>query len=669
MLFIDFKYQLHQEENRLTHLALSTTKLLSSVLNTEDRLKDQFRIQRLLDTSHTQEERYLSLLISDASNHHVASVGKPFTLPTPLPKPQVSIIEQQKRRIISMQISNNNRHAIGYVFITLDKYELEKGFRQLLIKNISMVGLSLLLCAALALWVSRSISQPIREMTQTLKSLMSGHTSTTLAKNSLPEIQHLQSTLHEVSLEMQHAEANMRDSIQDAQAQLRYQARHDTLTGLVNRQELERRLQQALNDVKLHQSSHVFCYMDLDQFRVINDTCGHLAGDEMLRQISMILAQRIRTEDTFSRLGGDEFGLLLTYCKIEKAIEIANQLRQMVENFRFIHEGRMYQTGMSIGVVELAANMRDIGQITKHADAACYVAKEKGRNQVHVYDLFDDVLLKRHNEMEWVSKINEAIDYNDFILYCQGIFPLQDQSQYPFYEILIRKRDEFGGIILPAEFLPSAERYHLMTKIDRWAIQHTFIALQPVFHLQQPVSKFNLSINLSGTSVSDPTLLDFIKSAFLRYEIPPQHVCFEITETSAIINIDNTIRLITELQKIGTRFMLDDFGSGMSSFSYLKNLPVDFLKMDGAYVREITRNKVDFAMAKAIQSVAESMNIQTIAEYIEDLATLNALKTMGVNFGQGFYLNKPQPLAELLEKLTGSNLSTIAPSLDFKEFH
>jgi diguanylate cyclase (GGDEF)-like protein len=405
--------------------------------------------------------------------------------------------------------------------------------------------------------------------------------------------------------------------------------------------------------------------MDLDQFRVINDTCGHLAGDEMLRQISMILSQRIRAEDTFARLGGDEFGLLLSYCEVEKAIEIAAQLRQMVETFRFMHEGRLFQTGISIGIVEITAALKDVGEITRHADAACYVAKDNGRNQIHLFHPEDDVLLKRHVEMEWVLRINEAIEHNDFVLYCQGIFPLQQKELPPFYEILIRKRDEHGGIIPPAEFLPSAERYHLMTKIDRWVIQHAFMTLQPLFKMQSSVNPFIVSINLSGMSLGDAQLLPYIQSCFETYDISPGHVCFEVTETSAIINIDNTIKLIQELQKMGTRFMLDDFGSGMSSFSYLKHLPVNFLKMDGAYVRDITSNKVDLAMAKAIQSVAQSMEIQTIAEYVEDQATLDCLKDMGVAYAQGFYLNRPMPLSEALARHIGtiSNQQQIAAAI------
>lgn len=667
LLLFDFKEQLQREEDKLGQHALTTAKFLSAVIHNQTELQGQTYIERLLKASQLNREPYLSLIIADANNRPIAHLGTSFDLQEAPPQQDTVVMQQNTHDITMVKVfSTDPAHSLlGYVFVAIDKASLIEDHRQAFIKNVGYITLALMLCSILVSWVSRSISQPIRDMTSALKRFMIGSQQVSHGKNTLPEIKSLQSTINQISREMQHVEADMRHRIQDAQAQLRYQARHDALTGLVNRQELERRLQQALQDVKLHRANHVFCYMDLDQFRVINDTCGHLAGDEMLRQISMILSQRIRAEDTFARLGGDEFGLLLSYCQVEKSIEIAAQLRQMVETFRFMHEGRLFQTGISIGIVEITSDLKDVGQITRHADAACYVAKDNGRNQIHLFHPEDDVLLKRHVEMEWVLRINEAIEHNDFVLYCQGIFPLQHKELPPFYEILIRKRDEHGGIIPPAEFLPSAERYHLMTKIDRWVIQHAFMALQPLFRMQSSVSPFIVSINLSGMSLGDAQLLPYIQNCFETYDISPKHVCFEVTETSAIINIDNTIKLIRELQKMGTRFMLDDFGSGMSSFSYLKHLPVNFLKMDGAYVKDITSSKVDLAMAKAIQSVAQSMEIQTIAEYVEDEATLDCLKDMGVAYAQGFYLNRPIPLSEALARHVGtiSSQQQIAASI------
>jgi len=667
LLLFDFKEQLQREEDKLSQHALTTAKFLSAVIHNQTELHGQDYIERLLKASQLNREPYLSLIIADTDNRPIANLGTSFSLGDTLPQQDTVVMQQNTHDITMVKVFSTEptHNLLGFVFVAIDKASLIEDHRQAFIKNVGYITLALMLCSILVSWVSRSISQPIRDMTSALKRFVIGSQQVSQGKNTLPEIKSLQSTINQISRDMQHVEADMRHRIQDAQAQLRYQARHDALTGLVNRQELERRLQQALQDVKQHRAEHVFCYMDLDQFRVINDTCGHLAGDEMLRQISMILSQRIRAEDTFARLGGDEFGLLLSYCQVEKAIEIAAQLRQMVETFRFMHEGRLFQTGISIGIVEITTALKDVGEITRHADAACYVAKDNGRNQIHLFHPEDDVLLKRHVEMEWVLRINEAIEHNDFVLYCQGIFPLQHKELPPFYEILIRKRDENGGIIPPAEFLPSAERYHLMTKIDRWVIQHAFMALQPLFKMQSSVNPFIVSINLSGMSLGDAQLLPYIQNCFDTYDISPSHVCFEVTETSAIINIDNTIKLITELQKMGTRFMLDDFGSGMSSFSYLKHLPVNFLKMDGAYVKDITSNKVDLAMAQAIQSVAQSMEIQTIAEYVEDEATLDCLKEMGVAFAQGFYLNRPMPLNEALARHIGtiSNQQQIAAAI------
>jgi EAL domain-containing protein (putative c-di-GMP-specific phosphodiesterase class I) len=332
-------------------------------------------------------------------------------------------------------------------------------------------------------------------------------------------------------------------------------------------------------------------------------------------------------------------------------------MRAMVEDFRFVHDNRMFKIGVSIGMVEITADMQDLGDITSYADAACYAAKDNGRNQIHLFRLQDDDLAKRHVEMEWVSRINEAMDDNRFCLYCQPILPLQDNNTRMFYEILIRKIDTDGSIILPMAFIPSAERFHLMSKIDRWVINKTFSLYHDLIKKDGP-QDFLLTINLSGMSLSDKGLLGFIKDQFELYHVPPEKICFEVTETSAIINLTNTIHLMEALKAIGCKFLLDDFGSGMSSFAYLKNLPVDFLKMDGGFVRDITRNHIDLAMAKSIQSIAEAMKIQTIAEFVECADTMKLLKKMGVDYGQGFYLSSPMPIESALSNIRQLSLLT-----------
>ncbi|MGV3582581.1 MAG: EAL domain-containing protein [Methylophilus sp.] len=546
--------------------------------------------------------------------------------------------------------ANKKPKVIGQAYVALSKSRIQATKKSMIWKS-SLLGLiGFIVSSLLAYRLGRSITSPIISMAESIKTLGAGQFNIRIDEDAAGEIKTLQLGFNNMANHIQLAHDNLQDKVHDATRMLRHQAQHDALTGLVNRQEFERRLNIALNDVKTSGAHHVFCYMDLDQFKVVNDTCGHRAGDELLRQISLILSQRTREEDTFARLGGDEFGLLLTNCDVENALLIAEEMRSMVEDFRFVHDNRMFKIGVSIGMVEITDDMQDLGDITSYADAACYAAKDNGRNQIHLFRYHDDDLARRHVEMEWVARINAAMDDNRFCLYCQPIVPLQDNNNNIFYEILIRKIDVDGTIILPMAFIPSAERYHLMSKIDRWVIHKTFSMYHQLINSDEP-HNFLLTINLSGTSLSDKGLLGYIKEQFILFNVPPEKICFEITETSAIINLTNTLSLMADLKSIGCKFLLDDFGSGMSSFAYLKNLPVDFLKMDGGFVKDITRNEIDLAMAKSIQSIAEAMKIKTIAEFVECADTMKLLKQMGVDYGQGFYLSSPMPIENALGNL------------------
>lgn len=546
--------------------------------------------------------------------------------------------------------ANKKPKVIGQAYVALSKSRIQATKKSMIWKS-SLLGLiGFIVSSLLAYRLGRSITSPIISMAESIKTLGAGQFNIRIDEDAAGEIKTLQLGFNNMANHIQLAHDNLQDKVHDATRMLRHQAQHDALTGLVNRQEFERRLNIALNDVKTSGAHHVFCYMDLDQFKVVNDTCGHRAGDELLRQISLILSQRTREEDTFARLGGDEFGLLLTNCDVDNALLIAEEMRSMVEDFRFVHDNRMFKIGVSIGMVEITDDMQDLGDITSYADAACYAAKDNGRNQIHLFRYHDDDLARRHVEMEWVARINAAMDDNRFCLYCQPIVPLQDNNNNIFYEILIRKIDVDGTIILPMAFIPSAERYHLMSKIDRWVIHKTFSMYHQLINSDEP-HNFLLTINLSGTSLSDKGLLGYIKEQFILFDVPPEKICFEITETSAIINLTNTLSLMADLKSIGCKFLLDDFGSGMSSFAYLKNLPVDFLKMDGGFVKDITRNEIDLAMAKSIQSIAEAMKIKTIAEFVECADTMKLLKQMGVDYGQGFYLSSPMPIENALGNL------------------
>jgi diguanylate cyclase (GGDEF)-like protein/PAS domain S-box-containing protein len=428
--------------------------------------------------------------------------------------------------------------------------------------------------------------------------------------------------------------------------ELSYLASHDNLTKLINRREFESRISRILESADLGVSEHIVGFVDLDRFKVVNDTCGHAAGDEMLRQISEIMRRKIRTRDTIARLGGDEFGLLMEHCSITNALRATNSLLNALQQFQFSWEQRRFNIGASIGLVTISEGDNVTG-ILKAADAACYKAKELGRNRVHIYETDDVDLIKHQNEIEWISQIHRALDEDRFCLYAQIISPLND-SNIRHYEVLVRLKNEAGEIILPGDFLPTAEHYNLITSIDRRVIEMAFalLAENPVFNRQIEF----ISINLSGQSIADSEFLEFLITQFSISQIDGNKICFEITETAAISNLSMAIKFMETLKELGCHFALDDFGSGLSSFAYLKNLPVDYLKIDGIFVKDLVDNAIDYAMVKSINEIGQVMGMQTIAEYVENDEIKNKLRLLGVNYVQGFGIGKPQPLNDLLNK-------------------
>ena len=426
--------------------------------------------------------------------------------------------------------------------------------------------------------------------------------------------------------------------------QLSWQATHDSLTGLVNRAEFERRLNALVEQSNSDGTQHSLLYLDLDQFKVVNDTCGHVAGDELLRQVTGLLQKGIRDSDTLARLGGDEFGVLLCGCPIERAMSIAESLRQSVAQFRFAWQDKSFVVGISIGVVSISGGREQTARVMAAADAACYSAKDKGRNRVQVYLESDTELAQRQGEMHWISRLIRAMEENRLILYCQRIRSAQRPEERDMhYEVLLRMVDESGKMVPPMAFIPAAERYNLMSTIDRRVVARTFEAAAHIHAVRRDTQTI-LSINLSGASLNDETLLRFITDQFALHGIPPRMICFEITETSAIANLTRTTRLISELRKLGCRFSLDDFGSGLSSFAYLKNLPVDYLKIDGGFVKDMTRDPISRAMVKAIHDIGHVMGIETIAEWVDNDDTLALLRQMGIDYVQGYGVGKPMPL-------------------------
>ncbi|WP_019571124.1 EAL domain-containing protein [Thioalkalivibrio sp. ALMg3] len=433
--------------------------------------------------------------------------------------------------------------------------------------------------------------------------------------------------------------------------QLNHQATHDDLTGLCNRREFERRLDQALHIQEEGETPHAVFYMDLDQFKIINDTCGHQAGDELLRELSERLRHLIRENDTLARLGGDEFGVLLYHCPPERAEAIARKMLETVQSLRFAWEGRRFDVGVSIGLVPVSGPEQTLPEILSQADSACYAAKENGRNQVYVWQPSDQALRRRRGEMEWVGRIRSALEEGRFALFGQAVHPLGPvDPDLAHVEVLMRLRDEDGRLIPPGSFIPAAERYHLMPDIDRHIIDNAFAMLARHRAPRENPSHCDptLAINLSGQSLAQESMLEFVTERLQHYAIPPRCIIFEITETAAISHHERAQSLIRTLRYMGCRFSLDDFGSGLSSFGYLKNLPVDFIKVDGSFVRDIAHNAVDSAMVTAIHRVGHVLGLRTIAECVESAATMDRLREIGLDFVQGFYLSEPAPLEQHL---------------------
>ncbi len=421
---------------------------------------------------------------------------------------------------------------------------------------------------------------------------------------------------------------------------MEYQATHDGLTGLINRREFERIVERAIAQARDEGRRHALCFMDLDQFKVVNDTCGHAAGDRLLVELTRLIKGRVREKDILARLGGDEFGVLLGDVDLEQALLYATDLRNAIRDYRYLVDGHTFEVGVSIGIVAMDADSGTLADLFAAADVACYVAKDKGRNEIHVSQRNDVEQARRQLEMQWSTRIPPALKEDRFVLHHQHILPLgTDPTLRPRCELLVRMVGQDGALILPGKLIPAAERYRQMPEIDRWVVHHALRLIAA----HGPALDFEAyAINLSGQSLGRPDFLDYVKREIVASGAPPHWLTFEVTETAAIQHIAHASHFMHELKQMGCEFALDDFGSGLSSFGYLKSLPVDYLKIDGSFVRNMLHDGHDHAIVVAIAQIARSLGIRCVAEFVGDASTVEALRQIGVDYGQGFYLHRPE---------------------------
>ena len=439
--------------------------------------------------------------------------------------------------------------------------------------------------------------------------------------------------------------------IQEMAQRLTWQASHDPLTGLANRREFERRLGELIEIARSQGKQHALLYMDLDNFKAVNDTCGHAAGDELLRQLTTVMSSRVRGSDTLARVGGDEFGVLLESCPPDQALRIANGIREAVRDFRFVWQDRTFGVGLSIGLVPLDRESGDVSRVLAIADTFCYEAKSKGRDRVQVYRPAEDPADLARTDLRVLSQINNAFELDRFRLFRQKIMDLKSgDDRQARYEVLVRMLDRSGNLVPPTGFMPAAERYNLLTSIERWVVttlveylqRQCELGLLPSGPAVMPDTFY--AVNLSAASVTDSSFPDFVRKLLTRYNLPRGLLAFEVTETAAISNLTKAAQLMHELKAMGCRFALDDFGIGMSSFAYLKYLPVDYLKIDGVFVRDMANDPMDFAIVEAINRIGHILGLKTVAEYVEDAVTLDRLKWLGVDYAQGYYVAEPEAL-------------------------
>lgn len=539
---------------------------------------------------------------------------------------------------------------LGWVGLDVSRSATFKSQRDAILRSLAILLGGLGVSLYLAWRIGRQITRPILALTHTVSRIGEGHLDERVEQSGQAELGSLQRGINHMAAHLQAMQDEMQEKIDQATARLVYQASHDALTGLINRREFEQQLERTLLSALQQGREHALCYMDLDQFKVINDSCGHAAGDELLRQLALLLKGNLRERDILARLGGDEFALLLENCSIPDALEVADTFRAEVQRFRFKWGDRIFAVGMSAGMVAINRDSGTAASLLSAADAACYVAKDRGRNQIHVYESSGHDLVRHRSEMQWVTRIQRALEEDRLRLSWQEIRRSDSVGEPPCHvELLLRMVDDDGSEILPMAFIPAAERYSIMPALDNWVIGETLRVCQRYVAAKREQHCL-FAVNLSGASLKDPEFRRTLLARLQENPILGPHLCFEITETAAIGNLAVVNEFIDAMRGFGCSFALDDFGSGLSSFTYLKNLKVDYLKIDGAFVRDIAINPIDRSMVEAVHRIGHQMGLKTVAEYVESELTLAVLREIGVDYVQGNGVHCPEPLETLCGK-------------------
>ena len=498
---------------------------------------------------------------------------------------------------------------------------------------------------------ARAVVAEVQTMREALHAVAAGNPTDELAEFT-PPLESLRRDAFALARQSQEREARLQERLDTARQQIFFLTNHDPLTGLPNRKSLEERLETALATARSQGSSHALLYLDIDHFHRINDSFGHLAGDDLLRRLTPVLQAKLREGEFLARIGGDEFAVLLENCGADYAQSAATQLRDAVQLWQFEWGEKAFQVGVSVGVVAITRLSPSLSAVLNEADTACYTAKEQGRNRVFAFHDSATSQHMRQTSRGWIKRINDALSEGAFTLLYQPILPIETPRApgLPRVEALLRMGETGGQLILPMSFIPVAERYDLMRTIDRWVVERACADFRRLVKLRDDPAPAEFSINLSGHTLSSPDFAEFVEAKLAHYGVPPQNIFFEITETAAIANVERARTLIETLRALGVRFLLDDFGSGLSSFNYLKHFPVDGIKIDGLFVKGVAKNYLDYALVESIQKIGTSLGLQTIAEYVENEDIAKKLVQIGIVMGQGYYLSPPRSWETLFEK-------------------